>query len=219
MLMSLFDGPACEDVMAQYESVLTPDSIVVNASTIAPKEAAKLAERLRNAGTRYVHAPVLGSVPDVHGRSLSVLAGGDPGDIDDVRETLSLVAKEIRYVGTPAQAAALKLVANSSLAGAFLALRDVLSTSAALGLDLEAALDVLATGFLGSIITGKRDRLDRSRPLQPADFSVGTLQKDLRLLNDASGVGTHAGGEIDRLLHSGAVSPADDVAALCLPTA
>ena len=74
VLLALFDGPACRQVLDDVRDSLRTDTIVLNTSTIAPAEAAELARQL---GPSYVHAPVLGSVPAATGGSLHILAAAD----------------------------------------------------------------------------------------------------------------------------------------------
>ena len=158
VLLCLYDFDACREVLVDCEPALEPGCLVVNTSTIGPSEALDLERLVRGAGARYLHAPVMGSVPAVREGRLVVLAGGSRRDVDDARQVLDAVAREIRYVGDPGRAAALKLVANSSLASALVAIRDAIAASRAMGLDLSETLDVLATGQLGRLTEAKRDR-------------------------------------------------------------
>lgn len=180
VLLALFDGAACQQVLARVESSLRPGAAVVNTSTIAPAEATALATRL---GSGYVHAPVIGSVPAVASGTLTILAGGDQDVVTSVRPLLDALG-EVRFVGDAATAAALKLVANSSLAGAVLALRDSLWQASALGLPLSQVLDILELGQMGALVGRKRPVL-AGEPV-PAQFTVGALAKDMALLADAS---------------------------------
>ena len=180
VLLALFDGPACVQVLDRVGDLLRPGAIVLNTSTIAPAEASALA---RNLGSSYVHAPVLGSVPAAASGALKILAGADEGVLASVRPLLDVLG-EVRSVGDPATAAALKLVANSSLAGAVLALRDSLRQGSALSLPRARVLDVLELGQLGALVARKRSFLDGKQA--PAEFTIGALAKDMALLADAS---------------------------------
>jgi 3-hydroxyisobutyrate dehydrogenase-like beta-hydroxyacid dehydrogenase len=180
VILALFDGPACVQVLDRVGDSLRPDAMVVNTSTIAPAEAAALA---RNLGRSYVHAPVLGSVPAAASGALKILAGADEGVLASVRPLLDALG-EMRPVGDAATAAALKLVANSSLAGAVLALRDSLRQGSALSLPHARVLDVLELGQLGALVARKRSFLDGKQA--PPEFTIGALAKDMALLADAS---------------------------------
>ena len=181
VLLALLDGPACAQVLDRVWDSLKPGAIVLNTGTIAPAEAAALAARL---GPSYVHAPVLGSVPAVIRGDLEILAAGDNGALARVRPLVDALGQVRPVGGDVATAAALKLVANSSLAGAVLALRDSLRQGDALGLSRPQVLDVLELGQLGDLVARKRPVL--AGRTVPAEFTIGALAKDMALLADAS---------------------------------
>lgn len=184
VLLALFDGPACQQVLAHVRDSLRPDAIVVNTSTVAPAEAASLARQL---GPSYVHAPVLGSVPAAAAGTLQILAAADHDALKHVRPILQALGT-VRRVDDAATAAALKLVANSSLAGSLLALREALQQADALRLPRAQVLDVLELGQLGALVTRKRPFLESQPTTAPAtaEFTLGALAKDMALLAAAS---------------------------------
>jgi len=190
VLLALWDGPACGQVLDRVAGSLRPGTIVVNTGTIAPAEAAALAARL---GPSYVHAPVLGSVPAVAGGALEILAAGNDDALGRVRPVLEALGT-VRPVGDAATAAALKLVANSSLAGAVLALRESLGQGDALGLPRPQVLDVLELGQLGGLVSRKRPFLAGERA--PADFTIDALAKDMALLAQVSGSPLRSAAEL-----------------------
>ncbi|MEW2301422.1 nuclear transport factor 2 family protein [Streptomyces sp. NPDC006655] len=181
VLVALFDGPACRQVLDDVRDSLRTDTIVLNTSTIAPAEATSLA---RQFGPSYVHAPLLGSVPAAAGGDLQILAA-DQKALDRVRPVLETLGT-VRHVAAAATAAALKLIANNSLAGAVLALRDALRQADALGLPRTQTLDVLELGQLGALVARKRPfLLDEPTPAT-AEFTIGAPAKDMALLAAAS---------------------------------
>ncbi|MER5995744.1 nuclear transport factor 2 family protein [Streptomyces viridosporus] len=183
-LLALFDGRACRQVVDRVRDSLRTDTIVLNTSTIAPAEATRLARQL---GPSYVHAPVLGSVPTAAAGALQILAAADQEALDRVRPVLEALGT-VRRVDDAATAAALKLVANSSLAGAVLALRDSLRQADALGLSRAQVLNTLELGPLGGLVARKRTFL-AGRPTAvaaTAEFTIDALAKDMTLLVAAS---------------------------------
>lgn len=215
VVLALFDDRACHDVLDRLGEAVA-GRLVVNTSTVSVTGAEALAERVRAAGGRAAHAPVLGSVPAVLAGSLAVLAGGTDAEVAGARAALAPLATEVRHVGSPADAAAAKLVANSSLAGAALALRTSLEGAAALGSSLSGALDVLELGRLGQLAASVRARLET--PGAAASFTVAAIAKDVGLLADAGGPPALA-DRVRALLDAGDVRPEDDVTALCVPAA
>ncbi|RPK40594.1 nuclear transport factor 2 family protein [Streptomyces sp. NBC_01260] len=182
VLLALFDGPACRQVLDDVRDSLQAGTLVLNTSTIAPAEAAELARQL---GPSYVHAPVLGSVPAVAAGALQILAAADQDTLDRVRPVLESLGT-VRHVDDACTAAALKLIANSSLTGAVLALRDSLRQADALGLSRAQVLDVLEFGQLGGLVTRKRPFLADQPGTATAEFTIGALAKDMALLAAAS---------------------------------
>ncbi|TXR99951.1 6-phosphogluconate dehydrogenase [Streptomyces sp. col6] len=182
VLLALFDGPACQQVLDDVRDSLRPDTMVLNTSTIAPAEATNLA---RQFGPSYVHAPVLGSVPAATAGTLQILAAADQDALDRARPVLESLGT-VRRVDDASTAAALKLIANNSLAGAVLALRDSLRQADSLGVPRTSVLDVLELGQLGGLVARKRPFLDGKPPVGTADFTIGALAKDMALLADAS---------------------------------
>lgn len=175
VLLALFDGPACQQVLDAVRDSLRADTIVLNTSTVAPAEASKLARQL---GPSYVHAPVLGSVP---------AAAADQDALDRARPALETLGT-VRRVEDASTAAALRLIANNSLAGAVLALRDSLRQADALGLPRAQVLDVLELGRLGGLVARKRPFLAGRSAAVTAEFTIGALAKDMTLLADASNI-------------------------------
>lgn len=184
VLLALFDGRACQQIVDHVGHSLRTDTIVLNVSTVAPAEASVLAGQL---GKSYVHAPVLGSVPAVAAGTLQILAAADDDALDRVRPSLETLGT-VHRVDDAATAAALKLIANSSLAGALLALRDSLQQADALGLPRAQVLDILELGQLGGLVARKRSFLTGQPPVGTAkgEFTIGALAKDMALLAAAS---------------------------------
>ncbi|MFF3934802.1 nuclear transport factor 2 family protein [Streptomyces phaeofaciens] len=182
VLLALFDGPACRQVLDDVRGALRTDTIVVNTSTISPAEASALARRL---GPSYIHAPLLGSVPAAATGALQILAAAHQDALARVRPVLETLGT-VRPVDDASTAAALKLIANSSLAGAVLSLRDSLRQADSLGLPRAQVLDVLELGQLGGLVARKRTFLTGRPVAATAEFTIGALAKDMALLAAAS---------------------------------
>ncbi|CAL9483589.1 3-sulfolactaldehyde reductase [Streptomyces sp. enrichment culture] len=182
VVLALFDGPACRQVLDEVRDALPADAIVLNTSTVAPAEASALARRF---GPSYVHAPVLGSVPSAAAGALQILAAAERSALDRIRPVLETLGT-VRHMDDAATAAALKLIANNGLAGAVLALRDALRQADALGLPRTQTLDVLELGGLGALVARKRPFLLDGPAAAPAEFTIGALAKDMALLAAAS---------------------------------
>lgn len=210
VLLSLFDDTACAEVLTRVGPSLPSGATVVNTTTTSPEAAERFAADL---GRGYVHAPVLGSVPAVSAGTLQILVGGERETIESVTPLLTALGQVVQ-VGQPRAAAAVKLVANGTLAGALGSIGDALRQADALGLERTLVLDVLERGVLGGLVRVKRDRLAEAAADRPADFTVAGLAKDQDLLAAASGQPWPHARAIEAAVAAGVVSGDDDIAAL-----
>ena len=84
VLLCLYDGPACRDVLAASLPALSAGTTVVNTTTVGPDEAAALEALVAATGAAYLHAPVMGSTPAIAAGRLTILAGGKPSaEVED----------------------------------------------------------------------------------------------------------------------------------------
>jgi len=210
VVLAMFDGPACAQVIDRCGSALAPDTVVVNTTTMAPDEATALEKTVHATGAGYVHAPVMGSVPAVRSGILRILVGSSAPTPPAVDALLAALG-EVIPAGGVADAAALKLVSNSALGGGILALGDARRYAVDLGVSADAALDVLERGALGGLVTGKRDATE------PAHFTAAALAKDLTLLAAESPAARPMAERVSRAVESGAVAEDADVFALTTP--
>ena len=209
VLLALFDGPAGDQVLAECAPYLSADQVVINTTTVAPAEAVAHEKSVQATGAGYLHAPVMGSVPAVLGGTLKVLVGTALADLGPAEALLGDLGEVVR-AGSVADAAALKLVANSALGGAVLAVRDSRRYADDLGVSPDAALDVLERSALGYLVQGKRDR-------QPAHFTAAALAKDLALLAAETPAAQTLADRVTGVLASGDVAEDDDLFALTDP--
>ena len=210
VLLCLFDGPACREVLTAAVPSLSARATVVNTTTVAPAEATSLDRLVTRTGATYLHAPVLGSTPAVAGGRLTILAGGKPPS--EVEEVLALLGETLVF-SDPAEAAGLKLVANGVLGDSLSALRRALARGEALDLPRDGVLDVVARTALGRFVDGRREMLaGRARPA--ATFAVGALAKDLALLAGASDTSSEASLAVASLVSSDAIGAGDDAGAV-----
>jgi 3-hydroxyisobutyrate dehydrogenase-like beta-hydroxyacid dehydrogenase len=216
VLLCLYDGSACHEVLGACVGSLSHTTTVVNTTTLAPTDATDLDAMVAAAGAAYLHAPVMGSTPAVAAGRLTILAGGKPSAA--VEAVLDLLG-EVLVLGTPAEAAALKLVANGVLGDSLSSLRRALARGDALGLPRDAVLDVLARTPLARFVEGRHDVLGDS-PTRPrtTTFAAGALAKDLALLAAAADTRSEASTAVEAMLATGAIGSDDDISGLAVAT-
>jgi 3-hydroxyisobutyrate dehydrogenase len=156
----------------------------IDMSTAGPDVAAELELAATQAGARFVAAPVVGSIPAVESGQLLVLAGGDARSLDAARPVLKHLG-EVCHVGTPPDAARLKLVANSFLAVITAAAGELLSAATQSRLREDVVWPVLTR--LAPGLDARRAGYLEHR-YQPAMFRLADIVKDLNLAHGALGV-------------------------------
>ena len=213
VLICLYDGPACRDVLAAILPALSEGSTVVNTTTVAPEEAADLARRVTASGAAYLHAPVMGSTPAIAAGRLTILAGGKP--TAEVEAVLGVLGETLVFEG-PAEAAALKLVANGVLGDSVTSLRRALRRGETLGLPRDAVLDVVGRSALGRFVDGRRDVLVGTGARPPATFAAGALAKDLSLLARTTDTTSEASVVLAALVSAGVLEADDDLSVLAV---
>lgn len=149
-------------------------------STAGPEVAAEIAMQIERAGAQLIAAPVLGSVAAVEAGKLVVLAGGDEAAIDRALPVLQALG-EVRRVGEIGSAAALKLIANTMLAGTSALAAELLAAGASAGLKAD---DVFwAVSRLAPYLATRKAGFVEHH-YEPVAFALRDAVKDLRLASE-----------------------------------
>ena len=149
-------------------------------STAGPEVAAEIAMQIERAGAQLIAAPVLGSVAAVEAGKLVVLAGGDEAAIDRALPVLQALG-EVRRVGEIGSAAALKLIANTMLAGTSALAAELLAAGASARLKAD---DVFwAVSRLAPYLATRKAGFVEHH-YEPVAFALRDAVKDLRLASE-----------------------------------
>jgi 3-hydroxyisobutyrate dehydrogenase len=93
-----------------------PGQIAIDMSTIDPATTRKVGARLEAAGIRMLDAPVSGGVPGAVAGTLTIMVGGDPAVVSQVRSILGVMGKNVVHVG-PLGSGEVAKICNNLLAG------------------------------------------------------------------------------------------------------
>ncbi|MFB6080229.1 MAG: NAD(P)-dependent oxidoreductase [Haloferacaceae archaeon] len=161
------------------------DAVVVDTSTVSRDATAEVAARVREAGGRFVDAPVLGTLGPAETGELLVLAGADDDALVDARPLLSVFG-DVRHVGGVGDGTSMKLTTNLLLGVLMEGFSEALAFAEGQDLPLDAVLDVIESGVLGAPLYDYKAPVVRERDFAP-QFPVDLLFKDLDLVLDAGG--------------------------------
>ncbi len=147
VLTMLPEGRHVREALLGHDGVarsLRSDALVLEMSTIDPRESDAIRADLASLGTSMVDAPVGRTSEHAVRGELLVMAGGTPADVDRVRPLLDLVGERTIDCGGPGTGIRMKIV-NNFMSIALNALSaEALTLAESSGLDLGRTLEVLA---------------------------------------------------------------------------
>jgi len=183
--MTLPDDAVVEEIVGGFKTRLTPNTIVVDHSTTAPRRTKDRVSRFAAEGIRFLHAPVFMS-PQMARESVGIMLAAGPQRIfDDVHADLSKMTGEVWYLSEDGgRAAAYKIFGNSMLFVITAGVTDVFAMAKGLGLSPAEALDVFSKFQPGGFIKARGDKMARAD--FSASFELAMARKDLRLMLEAA---------------------------------
>ena len=184
VLFSMVSNTEALDAIAHGEdgalAGLRPGSTWLEMSTVSPSATRRLAEAAAARGATLLDAPVSGSAITVEQGQLAFMVGGDPADLERVREYLLAIGPTITYVGPLGLAATMKIATNLGLAVQILAFSEAVLLAEKAGIARERAVETLLKSVIASPMLKYRGPFVLGMPAE-ALFNVAMMQKDLDL--------------------------------------
>ena len=184
VLYCLSNDDAVRDVAFGAGGVLesvTPESIVVNMSTISAKLSDEESAAYTAKGIRFLDAPVFGSKDEVTAGGLWIVVGGDEAVFEATRPVFEALSETLHYMGPHGSGVRMKLVGNLMVAVEIEVLGEALTLAKKAGLDPHKVLEVAAvTDFKCPIFAGVGERVVTD-DYSPA-FSLTLMRKDAGLI-------------------------------------
>lgn len=146
---------------------------IVSMSSVSPDYSCGLAREIRDAGGRYVEAPVSGSRKPAEDAELVCMAGGDPADIARVSPILRHMCREVIDCGPVGNALGMKLAVNLYLNTMLAGLTEAVHFAGESGLPLTKFQQAIDAGPMACDVT--RVKLPK---LIERDFSVQAAVSD-----------------------------------------
>lgn len=182
----LGDVPDVEEVLCGQEGVINyaqPNSIIVDMSTIGPKGAIAIAEKLKSRGLRFLDAPVSGGDIGAQQGTLTIMVGGDSWDFEACQPYLQVMGKNIYHCGPVGSGQAVKLC-NQVLASLHMvALCEAINLAQLQDIDPDLMIKVCSTGAAGSWALANLGPKIVASDLNPG-FMIKHILKDLRLVQE-----------------------------------
>jgi len=188
VMICVSDTPDVEQVALGPDGVLaglSPDSLVVDHSSISPRATRRLAEAAAAKGAHWLDAPVSGGSEGAARGTLSIMVGGEPAQVERARPYLEAYGTAITHVGPSGAGQIAKIVNQILVVVTQQGVGEALLLAQAGGLDLNTAIDAVEGGAAGSWMLANRGPQMARRDWRPG-FTIDLQQKDLRLALEAA---------------------------------
>lgn len=165
---------------------LRAGTLWIDMSTGSPSAGESFHALAASQRARFVAAPVVGTLGPAASGQLMVLVGGADEDVESARPILERFGR-VHKVGTVRQALAMKLMVNTLLAAYMDAVSECLPIADREGIGRSTVLDVLANSSVAAAVLKGKGRRWEERDYGDAEFPIGLLAKDLKLMLDLAG--------------------------------
>jgi 2-hydroxy-3-oxopropionate reductase len=181
-------GPVVGQVIDYALPALSKGTLWIDMSSTRQDEALTFAARLRQAGCRFIDAPVSGGVGGAEAGQLAIMAGADAADYAEAEQVLRVMGTP-KAVGPVGSGQVAKLC-NQLIVGATInVVAEALLLAEAAGADPAAVREAIRGGFAGSRVLEVHGQRMLERNFMPGG-QVKTQLKDQRnILAAASAAG------------------------------
>jgi 3-hydroxyisobutyrate dehydrogenase len=186
VITMLTNGAAVDAVATQLLSAMPPAAVWVQASTVGAEWADRLRALADSQMRAMLDAPVSGSTAPARTGKLSWLVAGPNSAIESARPVLDALGERVLVVGVRQEASRLKLVVNTWMTAATIAMADALTASDRLGIPRSALLEVISDGPLAMPYALQKAQLMTDQDFTPG-FPIELALKDIRLAEQAEG--------------------------------
>lgn len=185
VIISLYTTDTVEAVLEQLADGLRSGQILIDTTTGSPEQSADLCARLKARGVSYLDAPFSGSSQQTRRGEATAIVGGEAEVFEKCQDLFDCLARSTIYAGESGSGSKMKLVSNLVLGLNRAALAEGLAFSRSLGLDDQAALDVLAgtMAYSRTMDTKGKKMIERDFTAQAR---LSQHLKDVRLMIDAA---------------------------------
>jgi 3-hydroxyisobutyrate dehydrogenase-like beta-hydroxyacid dehydrogenase len=161
---------------------IEPGTMLIDMSTVGPDHVQEVAARLPD-GVELIDAPVLGGVANAVDGTLKIYVGGGEAAFARCRELLAPLGTPV-HLGPTGAGAAMKLVANATLAGLMSLIGEALALADGFGLEQQRVIAALLDSPIGPALSRKLDKIESDH--YTPSFRLSLMRKDIGLILDAA---------------------------------
>lgn len=168
------------DVVGAIEPALDKDKIVVDMSTIAPKDSQELSQRVEKTGARFLDAPVVKSKQAAIEGKLGIYIGGDESVYKIVKPYLEYIGKEQIFLGKQSSGLVMKIAHNMLVAGIQNAVNEMFSLALDQGIEFDKIVEAISYGGGQNFYMDTKSAAIKDQLYDPK-FSVQNMHKDINI--------------------------------------
>jgi len=190
IITMLTDGKAVGDVLFDQPTLaaIDKDAIVIDMSSIRPREACDHERRLAEAGIFHLDAPVSGGTKGAQAGTLAIMAGGQPQIFKEAEPVFAPMGRA-RLVGPSGAGQRAKLANQAIVAATIGIVAEATLLVRAGGGDLSAFRDALKGGFADSTILQLHGQRMENGDYTPGGPSAIQLKDLDNILAEAADLG------------------------------
>ena len=118
-------------------------TLLIDSSTIDPQTSKQVSELAKQKGAVFLDAPVSGAVPAAREASLTFMVGGNPHEVEAIKELLLCMGKNVVHCGPVGTGVSAKICNNMMLAISMIGTSETLNLAKKLGLDPKLMTQIL----------------------------------------------------------------------------
>jgi 3-hydroxyisobutyrate dehydrogenase-like beta-hydroxyacid dehydrogenase len=186
VISMIADDPALEAVSygpnGAFEGAKS-GMVFIDMSTVSPVTSARVDEKAKAKGIKYLRAPVSGSTALATAGTLTIFASGPKDAYDKCVDIFGCMGQKVFHVGTGEEARYLKLVMNMMVGLTSAMAAEAFTFGEAGGMNWEQMIDIVNASVVASPLLGYKAQLLKSRNYAPA-FTVSQMAKDFDIMID-----------------------------------
>ena len=184
--MVLKDDAVVDEMIEMARPGFSTNVILIDHTTTLPALTAERAERMHEAGIKYLHCPVFMGPPAARNAQGSMMVSGPGALFESVKTDLAKMTGRLEYLGERTDlAAAKKLMGNAMIIGLVAVMADVLTLAQASDVDAEEAIGVLGMLDMNAMVAGRGVNMAKGN-FKPS-FELTMARKDVRLMLETCG--------------------------------
>jgi 3-hydroxyisobutyrate dehydrogenase len=161
-----------------------PGKLLIDLSTADPNATRDMAARLRReTGMGWVDAPVSGGPGGARDGTMTVMAGGEAGDIEAIRPLMRDMAGNFTHMGPSGAGQTTKMINQAIVGTGFVLMAEALALAEAAGIEAARLPASLAGGFADSSLLRKLYPQMLARDFDPPRAYARQLLKDMKAVN------------------------------------